>query len=86
MDVERVARALARHDARALLTAVLQREEAVIGKQRGIFMPEDAEDTAFMPGFRVVRIGKHGKRAQIIVRSFFGNSPLACPATGRGAA
>jgi hypothetical protein len=49
-------------------------------------MSEDAEDTAFMPGFDGVRVGRHGKRAQIIVPRFFGNSPLACPGTRRGAA
>src|SRR4051794_39276148 len=42
--------AIARHDPRAFLPAMLQRVKAVVGQFRGVRMPENAEDAAIMFG------------------------------------
>ena len=54
MDVERMPEPLAGDDARALLSAVLQREEPVVGQQRRTLVAKDPEDSTFMAWVRGV--------------------------------
>ena len=47
-----LAGAVAGHDARAFLPAMLEREETVISQHRGVRMTEDREDAALVLGKR----------------------------------
>src|ERR1700730_4123133 len=52
MKLEGRAGPVARHDARALLAAMLKREEAIVSQHGGIRMAVDREDPALMLGKR----------------------------------
>ena len=54
---KRTLRALGGNNARAFLATMLQRKKAIIHDARGVRMPENGEDTAFVGGFGFLEQG-----------------------------
>lgn len=56
VETEGFSIAVARGDARTLLSAMLERKEAVVGEKGGVLVTEDSEDAAFV--FRTMVLGE----------------------------
>lgn len=61
MDIETVSGPLTRDDSGTFLPAMLQGKQTIIRQECRVFVAEDAEDAAFMPGCRVVVIQSRRK-------------------------
>ena len=59
LDAVQRAPVVDRHDAAPLLTAVLERVQAVVGQRGGAGNPEDAEDAALLVQFAIADVGRH---------------------------
>ena len=57
VNCKRTLRTFGGNDARAFLATMLQRKKAIIHDARGVRMPENGEDTAFVGGFGFLEQG-----------------------------
>ena len=69
VDSEGTLRTFGRHDARAFLATMLQGEKAIVDDARGVRMPENCEDTAFVGGFEFLEQGLGRVRSGKMERS-----------------